>query len=309
MTIEIVALLAGAAVFFAVYAIMAPVNDLSFGGEDEFTASNGGWRVTVTAPAGDSAFEKYVRPAVRNFLPQAPMAVVLHARRDQKAAELLVRSGNPWNILPEELFGIRVLGAAAAFVGAVALTAIGALPPLLGSTALWLPLMGYLGWWYPGSRLKAARGKRIKSARKGLPEALDLLIITLNSGMNFAPALAEVVERLPEGIIEVELRRVLADLQAGRRLDAALADLARRAPSDEVESFCKAIVVSERLGSDVSETLRNQADAARQAYEAHLDVRIGKLSTTLYFPILCFMLPALFLAILAPAFSSIAAAF
>lgn len=303
MSIGLVAFLFGMAAFLVVYAGWAPRHYIE---RDDLETDLVGY-VQVDPYAG-GLFERLVRPAVRNLLPQTPLSAQMKARHSNKTIELLVRSGNPWNIQPEEFFGIRILGAVGGFLLALVLSIMEVLPaylPVIG----WLILGAAVGAQLPKVLLDGAKGRRLKEARRGLPEALDLLVITLNSGMNFTPALTEVVSQLPQGVIKEELERVSADLRAGKRLEMSLTDFARRAPSEEVESFAKSVVVSEKLGADVSETLKAQADAARAAYEAALDEKIGKLPTTLFFPILALMLPALFIVILAPAFANIATAF
>lgn len=306
MTPGFAAFMAAITAFLVVYAICAPINDLS---RDEYSDDEAWSDVRSGAATNQSGlFERFIRPAVRNFLPQTPMAALVKARNNSKVQELLVRSGNPWNIQPEEFFGIRVLSGAAGFALAMIMVLVEMLPSMIPFPG-WLAIGAGVGAYVPKVLLDKERGKRKKAAQKGLPEALDLMVITLNSGMNFGPALAEVVQRLPEGLVRDELTRVSADLRAGRSLEESLLDFARRAPSDEVESFCKAVVQAERLGADVAETLTDQSETARAAYEATLDERIGKLPTTLFIPILLLMLPALFLVILAPAFSNITKAF
>lgn len=303
MSIGLVALLFGIAAFAVVYAVFAPVATLPHDGHEP---EDFGVRPLDVGTGG--MFEKYVRPTVRNFLPQTPLDAQLKARGNNKIVELLVRSGNPWNIQPEEFFGIRVLAAIGGFFAALLFGLMGMLPAVLPLEA-WLVVGPVIGMFVPKVLLDGHKGRRLREARRGLPEALDLLVITLNAGMNFTPALTEVVGRLPPGVVKDELGRVSADLRAGRPLRDSLLDFARRAPSEEAESFAKAVAVSEKLGSDVSETLKAQSETARVAYEAALDVKIGKLPTTLYFPILALMLPALFIVILAPAFANIATAF
>lgn len=302
-SIGFAAFMAALTAFILVYAIMAPVREVSFDDFEEVESQTPG-----TVAEGSGLFEKFVRPMIRNFLPQTPMSAQIKARNNSKVRELLVRSGNPWNIQPEEFFALRFLSAGAGFIAAITLLFLEILPTMLPWYG-WLAVGTGVGAFLPKVLLDKEKGKRVKAARKGLPEALDLLVITLNSGQNFSPALAEVVQRLPEGIIREELTRVSADLRAGRTLEMSLTDFARRAPSEEVESFCKAVQQSERLGADVAATLTDQSETARASYEAALDVRIGKLPTTLFFPILGLMLPALFITILAPAFSNIANAF
>jgi tight adherence protein C len=299
MSVGLIVFLFGVAAFLAVYAIKAPVHELAYDEYAEFLTVPGEDR-----PAG--LFDKVVRPALRNFLPQAPMSARIKARGNSKVTELLVRSGNPWNITPEEFAGVKMLGAVGGFFAGLVLSVTEFLPgPPLASMALGAGI----GFFMPKVLLDKEYGKRRKSAQRGLPESLDLLRITLNSGMNFQPALTEVCQRLPEGVVQVELARLNDDLRSGRTLERAMTDFARRAPSEEVESFCKAVIQAERLGADVSETLAAQSVSARQAYEASLDARIGKLPTTLFFPILALMVPALFIVILAPAFADINKAF
>ena len=303
MSVNLTAFLIGLAVFIAAYATLAPFHELP---DDEVEVLRGLNPESQRSQEPVGVFDKYFRPVVRNFLPQTPMSATIKARNSSKITELLVRSGNPWNIQPEEYYGIRVLAAAAGLVIGLLLALGGFVPlPPVASMVLGLLLGGYI----PKVLLDGAKGKRKKEAQRGLPEALDLLRITLQAGSQFAPALSEVAERMPEGLIKVELTRISEEIRTGRQMSSALVDFSRRAPTDEVESFCKAVIQSERVGADVSETLAAQSVAAREAFEASLDVKIGRLPTTLFFPILGLMLPALFVVLLAPAIANIGKAF
>jgi tight adherence protein C len=303
VSIGLVAFLFGVAAFLAVYAATAPVHDMP---DEEVEILRGLNPESGRSAAPEGLLGKYVLPVVRNFMPQTPMAATVRARQSDKITELLVRSGNPWNIQPEEYVGIRILaGVGGALAGLV--LALMKMAPFSPPMAMGLGLL--LGAYIPKVLLDGAKGKRKKEASKGLPEALDLLRITMNSGQPFAPALAEVARRMPEGLIKVELSRVADEMRSGRTTESALRDFARRSPTDEVESFCKAVIQSEKLGANVTDTLASQAKSAREAFEAQLDVKIGRLPTTLFFPILGLMLPALFIVLLAPAISNIGKAF
>jgi tight adherence protein C len=292
----------GLAIFLGVYALKAPIHELA---APEFTADPS---LDEDAAGRGGFFERIVRPMVHNFLPQTPMFALTRARNDSRVARLLVRSGNPWNVTPEEFYGIRLLGAFVGIVWMLLATFADVLPSMI-------PMFGYLvvgaagGYYVPKVLLDRAYGKRKKDSEKGLPEALDMIVITMNSGQNFQPAVAEVVRTLPPGIIRDELARVSTDIRSGKTVERALLDFARRAPTEDVESFCKAIVQAQRIGSDVTQTLRAQAERARQTFEENLAVRIGKLPTTLFFPIIGFMVPAMFIALMAPSLSHVTDAF
>lgn len=295
MTPGLAALLVGLSVFLIFYAIFAPRRTVPNLGEGESNRDP------------NDSISRYIRPMLRNFLPQTPLNAVLSQKTKDKIQELLIRSGNPWGIRPEEFLGIQILFAALGFFGGLILTVfdlVPFIPPII--FVFVLPIVGYL---IPFSIHNSKREARVKEVQKQLPEALDLLVITLASGQNFEPALGEIVPRLPEGLLKVELGRITQELRAGRTMEDSLLSFARRASSDEVEAFAKSVVQAQQLGADVSETLENQAAAARQAYEGRLDKKIARLSTLMFMPLIVTMLPALLIIFLGPTTSTLGAAF
>lgn len=302
MSAGLAAFFAGLAAFLAVYAAMAPVVELP---RDPDPDLRGVGTVPTDAERPAGMFEKYVRPVIRNFLPQAPMGMIAKAREDDKIKALLVQSGNPWNIQPEEYQGVRVFAAVlGGFVGLI----LGGTGSLGINVWLCLLLFSLLGMYVPKALLSSAAGRRRKEAFKGLPEALDLLRICLFSSAPIG-ALTEVSQRMPEGIIKEEFKRVVEEVTVGRSLDLALADMARRAPTDEVQAFCKQFIQAMSSGTSPDEALAQQSEAARRAYEAQIDEKINRLQTIMPIPVTIFMVPALFLVLLAPAFSSITSTF
>jgi tight adherence protein C len=298
MAAILVGLTVGLAVWGAFAPVTSPPTDMA---ADEILNQQG------TPDTGQRGlFNRFFRPMLRNVMPQTPMSVQLKARQNSKIVELLVRSGNPWGLQPEEYYALRFVTALVGLVAATGLSLLHVLP-VPGPVAMaGGALMGFV---LPRVRLDSARGKRKRAAARGLPEALDLLVITMNAGVSFHAAVVAVAERLPDGVIRKELARVVEDLRAGRSTVQALTDLSRRTSSVEVEAFAKSVVMAERLGSDTSDTLRQQAEAARGAYEQILAEKTAKLGTTLMFPLMALLLPALFLAVLGPAFHFLMTAF
>lgn len=292
-----VALLAGLSIFFAIYALFAPKKPLT---RDDIREDFFG---DTQAGSGTDSFGRYVRPMLKNFLPQAPMGTTLSERQRDKIAQLLVRSGNPWNLRPEEYRGTQWLFA---LLGLIAGFVIGAMELLPGVTVFTgAPLMAVIGYALPYSVYNTAKERRARSIQKQLPDALDLLVVTMTSGQNFEPALAQVTPRLPEGILKEEFAKVSAEITAGRTLDSSLMSFAHRAASDEAEYFAKAVAQSQRLGADVSQTLAGQARAARDAYEAMLDKKIARVSSQMFMALIPTMLPAFLLIFVAPSLSQL----
>jgi tight adherence protein C len=242
-------------------------------------------------------FDKWVRPAVRNIMPIAPQSVSKYAKGSTATQSLLIRSGNPWKVTAEEFIIVRVI---AAFLGAAALSVYAALgyfplPPVLSFIG-----GAVLGWVIPGQLLSMKWSAAKKDLQRTLPEALDLLRICLNAGLNFSNALTQVVVLIPPGATKREMARVVSDLRAGRTLEQAMRDFSNRMPIEQVDSFTRAVIVSQSMGTDMVATLSGQATEARNKYERAVDIKAQKLQTTLFLPIIAFFMPALLILIFGP---------
>lgn len=277
-------------VLFAFYALLAPTYSKTY--------SNTG----DEAPAGDGLFERIVRPAVRNFLPQTPMSLTEHAKQDDNIRALLARTGNPWRVSPEEYMGVRILSVVGGIVLMLIWSMLGFLPVPIYLAMIMGAVFGYL---MPKALLDMRWAKRRREIRATLPEALDLLRICLNAGFSFANALKQTTGLLPPGTTKEELSRASAEMDAGRSLNDALTTLVRRCPTDAMEAFVKSIIQANDTGADISETLAYQADETRAEYERVVETRAQKLQTTLFFPIIVFLLPSLMILLFGPSVATL----
>lgn len=282
------AILIGVAIFLVIYAIKAPKStsrvDRAASYEDN--------------PLTNNSFDRYIRPMLRNFIPQTPLGAQKESRKLDSTRELLIKSGNPWGIRAEEYFGIQVLFAAIGIAAGVLLfifPVVPFVPPIL-----WILIIPAGLVLLPYSYHNSLRIARSDEVQRQLPEAIDLLVITLAAGKTFEPALSTVSPSLPDGLLKEEFTKVNFELNAGRSLNDALLDFANRSSSEDAETFAKAIVQSEKLGSEPSETLQNQASASRESYEARIEKKIARLSSIMMVPLVFTMIPALILIVLAP---------
>jgi tight adherence protein C len=250
-------------------------------------------------------FDKWLRPAIRNVMPMTPYSLSRYAQQSNSIGSLLVRSGNPWRVTPDEFMILRIIGAALVAAVLSFYAALGFFP----APAFLMFFAGAaLGFFVPTLLLSTIWGKRKKEIVRTLPEALDLLRICLNAGYNFSNAMTQVVIMLPDGATREELMRVVADLRSGRTVAQSMADFAERVPIEQVESFVRAVNVSQSMGTDMASTLSNQADEARAEYERVVEVKAQKLQTTLFLPIIGMFLPALMILIFGPSLSDLGSA-
>lgn len=294
MTPGVVAFLVVIAVLTVFYAAFAPAN------EKIIKAQRQAVRPGSTGNP-DSPFEKYIRPAIRNFLPQTPLALTEYARKNDKVTALLARTGNPWRVSPEEYFVIRILSSVAGVMIFMLAAVTGAVEV---DILLTLPLGVVAGWVIPGALLGMAWSKRKMNFAQSVPEALDMLRICMNAGYTFPNALEQTTDLLAEGPTRDEFTRVLAELRTGRSITEALSNLAYRCPTEAIESLVRSVVQGQATGVDIAETLTYQAQEARAEYERNVDVKAAKIQTTLFFPIIGFLLPVLMIVIFGPTVAS-----
>lgn len=298
-TIGLIALFSAITVFFILYAIYAPVVRKET--KDEVRSDFFGEH-TPEYDTGDS-LGKYVRPILNNFLPQLPkLPLTVDSRKGLD--NLIIKSGNPWKINSEEFLGLTIaLGILGLLIGA-AISAIDVLPEYLPPLVLILFTTLALAA-LPYSQYNSKKESRTKAIEKELPEALDLLVITINSGQVFEFALEQVTKMLPEGMLRTELTKVVVELNAGSTLERALIDLRTKFDSEDMESFTKAVIQTSKLGSDVTETLTQQANYVRENWKARIERKIARLETTIFIPLVVTMLPAFMVTFIAPTMSQI----
>jgi tight adherence protein C len=303
-TIGLLAFFIGIAVFFLMYALYAPVVERTteneklvnlFEDEDE--------EYNYDEEMKGDSIGKYIRPILNNFLPTIPR-IPLSNTRKQSLNKLIVQSGNPWKLNGEELIGLMIAFSIIGFMIGIVLLATGTMPEMIPGPVI-VVLLAAMGGALPYSKYNSAKEARTKAIEKELPEALDLLKITINSGQTFEHAMESVTKQLPKGVLREEFQRVVIEMQAGSSMERAFKSLTSRFKSEDLESFSKAVIQTTKLGSDVSDTLKHQADYVRANYEARLQRMIARLETTMFIPLIGTMLPAFMIIIIAPVLMSI----
>jgi tight adherence protein C len=147
--------------------------------------------------------------------------------------------------------------------------------------------------------------------RRGLPDALDMLVLCLEGGISLAAAQQRVTEELqavhPElgGELAIIEREVLLGVSAGE----AWQKLGERADLEEVRNLAAVLLQSEKYGSSVVKALRLFADTFRQQRQQRAEELAQKATVKILFPTLLCIFPAIFVVILGPAALHIMAVF
>jgi tight adherence protein C len=158
-----------------------------------------------------------------------------------------------------------------------------------------------LGFIAPGVVVSLRGRKRREAIRQQLPDALDLLAVSVEAGLGFDGAVAKLTEHM-NGALADEFSLTLGEMRIGESRHDALKKLATRADSPEVSSFSRAIIQADTLGISLGRILRVQAVDSRSKRQDAAEERAMKSPIKMLFPTVVFIFPAMFIVILGPAF-------
>jgi tight adherence protein C len=210
----------------------------------------------------------------------------------------LVYAGSPPGWDAERVLATKLLSS----VGFGALGIV--LAKVAGYSYVRLVIMGaflaILGYYVPEWVLRSRSGRRQDTIQRALPDALDLLSITVEAGLGFDAALARVA-RQEGGPLGEEMHRVLQEMQFGKGRGEALRDLGERTTIAELKSFVLAMIQADVFGVSVSKVLQVQAHEMRLKRRQRAEERAQKIPVKIIFPLIFCIFPSLFVVILGPA--------
>jgi tight adherence protein C len=260
-------------------------------------------RLRATGPGLDRLrfHERVIAPAVASL---ARMVLRLNPRVtvDSVAAKLLA-AGMGRSITPTAFLAAKGAGAVGGGFGGLVLgAAVG------GPGFLFVPLLAAFGFAAPGV-VVSMRGRRRRDVIKAeLPDALDLLAVSVEAGLGFDGALVKLTEHM-DGPLAEEFSLTLGEMRIGESRQDALKKLGERAATPEVASFTRAIIQADQLGISLGRLLRVQAADSRLKRQAAAEEKAMKAPIKMLFPTVLFIFPAMFIVILGPAVLNLAKIF
>lgn len=166
---------------------------------------------------------------------------------------------------------------------------------------------GMMGYFLPVFLLSRRVRKRQLSIREGFPDALDMLLVCVESGLGLDGALARVADEIGRAhpLLSEQFGFIGRELRVGRDREVALRSMAERIGIDEVTSLVTLLIQTDKLGTSIGDALRAHAYEMRSTRLLRAEEKAMKLPVKLSVPLIFFILPALLLVILAPASISI----
>lgn len=189
----------------------------------------------------------------------------------------------------------------AAIVGALAGSSLAnVLSPELLTTLAGAGAGLILGFMAPDFYLSSKAGRRNTAILETLPDALDLLTISVEAGLGFDAALIKVTEKM-KGPLSDEFRRASGEQRVGKSRQETLRGITERVEVKELHSFVSAIIQADQLGVSMSKVLRIQSETLRTERRQRAEEKAAKAPILIMLPTVGCIFPSLFIVILAPA--------
>ncbi len=239
--------------------------------------------------------ERVMRPAIERLGSMLSRSTPQKARQD--LLNRLELAGRPGNLTPEDFAAVRLV--AAAVFGAIALL----LGFLLGGglyLVISLVVGVILGYYVPVLWLKQKVDGRKSEIQKGLPDALDLLVICVDAGLGFDAALARVTDKYKNALSEL-LSKALREVSLGRPRLEALDEMGRNSGVEDLHNFIQAVIQSEQFGTGIGKILRIQADEMRRRRRQRAQERGAQATLKMMLPMVGCIFPTLWIVLLGPA--------
>ena len=220
----------------------------------------------------------------------------------------LIQAGYPAPSAVPMFLASRVLLPAGLAGGALVLL------PLLGFSAVGVMLgvayFGGMGYVVPTLYLNIRRRKRQKDMQRALPDALDMLVVSVEAGLGLNQALVRVAEEIDRlsPVLSEQMSLVNMEIRAGTARDEALRNWAERTGLDDITALAGMLIQTDRFGTSVAQALRIHADTMRTKRRQRAEEAAAKTTIKLIFPLVFCIFPAMFVVILGPAMIQIMAA-
>jgi tight adherence protein C len=225
----------------------------------------------------------------------------LHLVNEDRLRRTLISAGM-YRTSPRTLIGYQLLfGLALPIIWLWISLGAGASTALAILTAVFL---AFIGWFAPGFIIQNRAESRLHRIDRGMPELIDLLVVSVEAGLSLSAALQLAGERM-QGPLGDELRIVLQEQRMGLTPVQALENMTNRCPTPAVEAFARAMVQGQVLGVSVGQILRSLAIEMRKRRRAQVEQQAQKAPIKMLFPLVFMIFPALFVVILGPAVVSI----
>lgn len=176
------------------------------------------------------------------------------------------------------------------------------------SLFLILPIMMF-GYIYPDLWLKQTKQERNNQIAKTMPFFLDMITLSIESGLNLNAAIKQTVQKGPNGVVRSEFEKLLRDMNTGISKSDAFRKMGQRIDDQSIKSLTSSIIQAEKMGMNLGPILRSQAEQRRTERFLKAEKLAMEAPVKLLFPLVVFIFPCTFIVIGFPVYVMMKEAF
>jgi tight adherence protein C len=254
--------------------------------------------VRVSAGPERARFQERVLSPFVTWLARAMLR--LNAKQSLESLSQLLMSAGMRNTSAQTFLAAKGIAAGCGVVLGIAIGAFSSVTAVF----VFASMLGAVGYIAPAIVVSQRAKRRQSAIVRQLPDALDLLAVSVEAGLGFDGAVAKLTQYM-SGPLPEEFELALGEMRIGESRSDALKKLAQRAGTPEVSSFVRSIVQADQLGTSLGRILRVQSTDTRLKRQAIAEERAMKAPIKMLFPTVAFIFPAMFIVILGPALLSL----
>jgi tight adherence protein C len=257
-------------------------------------------RITGTVAPTETHVPIHPSLAFRDMVARIGTILPSPAGQSKAMQKCLVRAGLRRPNALRILYGARLLATAILAMAAVLL--VSGLKLTTDNRVLTVAGAALAGYMAPGFYVTLKAKRRQHRIRRGLPDALDLLVICVESGLGLDQAVMQAAKELEIAHPDItqEFALLNLELRTGKRRAEALRNLAERTAVSELKKLVAVLIQADRFGTGVAQSLRTHADYMRVQARQIAEEKAAKVGVKLVFPIFFCVLPTLFVVTVGP---------
>jgi tight adherence protein C len=261
--------------------------------------------VSSSSVLDDGTFKDRALMPMKTGLARAVLRITPRASV-QSVTNKLLAAGLNRKVSPTSYLASKAILGFLGFVGGQVFASVAG---VLAAKALLLGIaFAFVGFMLPDVVLTLKTRGRKEVLRSELPDALDLLAVSVEAGLGFDGAISKLTEHM-DGPLADEFALALGEMRIGESRQNALTKMMKRVGTPEFSSFVRAIIQADQLGISLGRILKLQASDTRNRRQLAAEERAMKAPIKMLFPTVIFIFPAMFIVILGPAFMNLSELF
>lgn len=274
---------------------------MMFQDEDQFKAQeklDEGKALTKQQLQSAGIVLQYSRPFFKRYVTPVVSTMKNKKKFREKYRRKIASAGLGDYLTPEDFFSFKlflILGFPIVFVVLRAFLELEEDYPLK-----LVPVLGFVGYFYPDIWIKGKIQQRQKEVMSALPFAIDMLALSVEAGLDFMAAITKVVEKAKPGALTTEFETLIKEIRIGASRAEALRNLAWRIDLINVSSFCATLIAADSVGASIGPILKSLSAEIRQKRSSDIEKAGATAATKILFPMLFLIVPAVFIIVMAP---------